>query len=203
MQPIVKPYIDNLGHRLTEFPMLFADGETRPAYLLSSVTKVLRVEILTQNLKDKGLIEGIDYIVKNTTDLPDGVSDMNILGNVNGKRTVLSLPGLVKLVMVEKSEYSDQIRSWLANVVVPKAVKTHPKMSDHPVLTMFRDDVNRMALETRTQAPELGITEVNVNSSFVSENKTAIIIVVAVVAIGTATIVYIKRKRKKNDEENN
>lgn len=201
MQPIIKPYIDRHGNRLTEFPILFPDGEVKPAYTLVALARLFNKEFVIENLEDYGLIRGIDFVVKNTTDLPDGVVDMNVLGNVNGKRTVISLPGLIKLVLADKNEYSDPVRSWLANVVVPKAIKANPKMSDHPVLTMFRDDVNRLALETRLQAPDIGITEVKVNSSFVSENKTTIIIV-AIVAVGTATIVYIKRKRKNNSEEN-
>lgn len=105
MQPIIKPYIDNLGNRLTEFPILFPDGEVKPAYTLASLVRLLNRSYDTSDLNRLGLIYGIDFIVKNTTDLPDGATDMNILGAINGKRTVLSLPGLIKLVMSENGEY--------------------------------------------------------------------------------------------------
>ena len=199
MDNLIKPYISPNGTRLSEFAMKFLDDEIKPAYLLVDVEKLLGREFTTHNLMDQGLARGINFLVENASDLPTGVQDLNVLGAANGKRTVVSLDGLIRLIMAERNEYGEKVRKWLSEIVVPKALRAYPTISDHPTLGSLRRDVNDMANSIRVQAPELGLVEAisqTAAASFVKDHKVAIAFGVGVIV--TATVAYIIHRRRKN-----
>lgn len=197
IEPYVKPYVSPLGARLSEFPMEFGD-EVKPAYLLTDVEKLLNREVNSTELERTGLVRNRSFLVKNASDIPDGVQDMNVLGAANGKRTVVSLDGLIKLILSDRYVYDNKVNEWVTNIVVPKALRAYPKYNDDPALVMLRRDVDRMGREIRQKAPELGLEE----ASFASSHKKEIIIgVVVVAAIVTAVTVYIVKRRKRKQRE--
>jgi hypothetical protein len=200
MQPTIKHYINPMAERFTEFPMLFNDGEVKPAYLMSSIGKLLSTELSTDNLRDLGLVDGVDFLVKNTTALPDGVVDLNALDVVNGKRTVVSLAGVIKVVIRSRGDYSDRIVGWLSNRVIPKALKAYPTMHDNTVLTMFRYDLNRMADLTAEEINGAG--DEYIAALVPRFGKQTIIGAVIIAAVTTTVVIIVKRKRNKKVEMN-
>lgn len=195
MQPTIKHYVNPMSERLTEFPMLFNDGDVKPAYLLTSVSKLLATDIPSHRLEELGLVKGIDFMVKNTTALPDGAVDLNVLGNVNGLRTVVSLSGVIKLVLRSRGDYSDRIVGWLSNRVIPKALKAYPTMHDNTVLTMFRYDLNRMADLTAEEINGAG--DEYIGALVPRFNSKQTILGAVVIAAATAVAVHVVNKKLK------
>lgn len=128
------------SHRhLTSFGMLFPDGRIKPTFLMASLGDFTDRDFKTHHLDQLGLRRDKDFTVVTTPELPtDVLGEYNRRGH-GGRRTVLSLTGMLVAITKSGSTFGDDFMFWLYDEVVPQIVYGAPTPEDHPTLIETRD----------------------------------------------------------------
>jgi hypothetical protein len=103
-------------HHITGFEFLFPDGKFKSAFLLTSVSQLSGHQVVPDHLRQFRFREGVDFLVVNASDLPHTLLSQE---SMRGRRTILSLSGLMRLVLRGTSDFSVKVQEWVVDVVIP------------------------------------------------------------------------------------